>query len=227
MPLHENYNRIKKLISIYLVYIYLVLSLFFVIIGAYLIIIISPYLYALSVENKLVLIFTSGLAFLTLAFALLSFFSGILTDNKLREISNMMFLEALSEFEYTRMWFINPPNKLSIEAFLWRSLTCIERIAEITMKHIKETSQHRLINYFCTSLENLFADLTWEKLQQNQQKNIIKMLLIIFKYQRDDRGNARLIDIIQNDIGKNPYESESCFTERIIEEYNLQNYEYM
>ena len=164
-----------------------------------------------------------GLWFGSLSLAIIALGYALDSDKKMKDISNMNFLEALSDFEFTRMRFINPPNQYSIGTFLWRSLSDVERMAQLDRTQIKDKHQNKFINYFCASLEDLFRSTTWEQLNEGFQQQVIKMFITILKYQRLSTETDRL-NSITHQMGRPDNESIEKFIERLTVVLALTSY---
>jgi len=189
-----------------------------------------------------------GIAWISLAVALLGSLTGVISyniskeskkiaidsDEKMKEISNMNFYEALSDLEYTRMRTINrePPHPppYSEGTFIWRSLSDCERLAELNRNHIKSIHQKKFVEYFCASMEVLYHEeyksLKLRKISDSERKQIIKMYLIVLKYERRDNEEKRLLTARKELMKQKPDESESDFFNRVIVEYKLEDYPY-
>jgi len=182
-----------------------------------------------------------GLGVLTLGFAFFTVKLADESDKKMIAISNMNFLEALSDFEITRMKAIgnlpkyiqqrnNELRRNMVGTYISRSLSECERIAELNKDHIKIRHEQKFVNLFCASMEVLYTDnyynIGWNDLPEEQQSQIIMMHSIIRRYERLPTEEERLVSIRESFMGQESNESESDFYNRMIQDYNLENYPY-
>lgn len=156
-----------------------------------------------------------GVAVISLGIASHSVIVANRSDEKMKTIANSSFLEALNDFEQTRVKFIGPSPRYSVQLFIWRSRTILERVHEYDKDIIKPEHQKRLVNFFVVSLRELFARHTWNSLQTRKQTDVIKMYTIAREYQRDPNDWEELISHLETYMGKRSDEDESDFFNRI------------
>ena len=187
-----------------------------------------------------------GITWISLGIALLGALTGVVSyyiskessriatesDEKMKEIANMNFVEALKDFEYTRMKIINPEeSQYDVSTFIWRSLSDCERIAELNKDYIKPKHQRTFVDYYCASMEVLYhieyKPLKLRKIKDNERKQIIQMYLIVRKYANVDNGDSRLQTARKELMKQTDDESESDFFNRVITKYDLLDYPYL
>ena len=154
------------------------------------------------------------------------------SDEKMKEIANMNFIETLNDFEYTRMRTINRDvSPYDVSTFIWRSLSDCERIAELNKDYIKPIHQRKFVHYYCTSMEVLYHEeyqsLKLRKIKENERKQIIQMYLIVRKYERKENDESRLQTARKELMKQMDDESESDFFNRVITKYDLLDYPYL
>lgn len=133
----------------------------------------------------------------------------------MKTIANANFLEALNDFEQTRVKFIGPSPRYSVQLFIWRSRTILERANENDKHTIKPKYQKRLFHFFVVSLRELFARHTWNSLQARKQRDVIIMYSIAREYQREQEHWDELLELFVTRMGKRSDESEEDFFNRI------------
>ncbi|MBE3120622.1 MAG: hypothetical protein IMZ58_00210 [Thermoplasmata archaeon] len=167
---------------------------------------------------------SAGLGSLSFGIALCSIVISFKSDEKMIEIQNMNFLEALSDFEFARMEF--NVGHYGLGVFIWRSLNEIKRISELNRTQIKPRHQQDFISRFCGSLEVFLTDAnSWQHIGENResrgmQENIIKMFVIILNYERLPEETTRL-SILTQRMGRLDNESLLDFINRLRAEYNI------
>lgn len=164
-------------------------------------------------------ILSAGLGVLSIGIAFCSIVISFKSDEKMKQIQNMNFLEALSDFEFARMQF--DANLYSKGDYIWRSLNEVNRIAELDKTHIKTRHQQDFVSRFCGSIEVILPqNNSWQQLERGIQENVIKMFIIILNYEWLTGETSRLNGLTEK-MGRNTDESLLDFINRLRTEYNI------
>jgi hypothetical protein len=174
---------------------------------------------------------TLGIALLSIGFALSS-------DEKMVENSNVLFLQAATDFVDARSIFIsgfmeitynfnqgnltaNQYNDFSnkhLQSCLWRSNAYLKRASELTLININISNQKKFYGDFHDTLWQIFDQFKfrWKNIDQKNRDFIIDMYSIVRNFDKSKKAEEKIIDIFEKYMGKYHIESEQNYYGRLI-----------